>query len=87
VNIGKPISPLKVRGILLDDSKSFFASYAYLIQGDDKTYQVIAYSFAYFYAASKEDEVEVFGTLRENNLVTVDEPCHYIIPAIYAMAR
>ena len=82
MQIGKSISLLTIKGILLDDSKSYFAPYAYLIQVDSEIYQVIAYSFAYFSVASEGDKVEVSGTLRDNNLITIDEPCHYIVPVI-----
>lgn len=81
-NVGRPVSVATFKGVVLDDSKSYFTPSTYIVQDSNAIYQVLAYSFAYYCAATTGDEVEVFGTLRENNVVTIDEPWHYITPAI-----
>lgn len=80
--IGKPISPLRIEGTLLDGSQGFFVPYTYPIQVADEIYQVIAYSFAYYSVASEGEEVEAFGELRENRRITIDRPYHYITPLV-----
>ena len=80
--IGKPVSPIRIKGVLLDDSKGFFAPYTYPVQVNKEIYRVIAYSFAYYSAVAIGEKTDVFGILRENKVITIDEPYHFITPVM-----
>jgi predicted nucleotidyltransferase len=80
-----PKQEITLEATVIDDSRGFFLPYTYIVNDGESDFTIQTYDFAYFSAAFNGQKVKIRGIERETtelNLITLQQPHHYISPIL-----
>ena len=81
IDVGRPKESINLLGVVTDDSGAPFTPRIYQVASANITYIVIAYPYFFKEVASTGEKVHVHGTLREDDVITVENPGEFILPS------
>lgn len=83
LSIGYPQKSINILAAVIDDSEASFTPRTYRVKSEKDIYTIVANHYFFKEVASLGDHVIVRGTLREGNIITIDNRGEFILPSRY----